>query len=437
MKTYNRATAAKHTRRAAGPLRAVALAGAITAAGLALAESSPYYVGVSQSFGHESNLLRLNNGAAVPAGYSKADTVSSTSLLAGINQPLGRQQLRGDLAVRANRYSDNDRFNNQSYTANLALDWATVNRLSGTLAGSASRSLSSFNRQEQQEILLDKNLEDTQTLDATVRLGVVTQYSLLAGFNHRDVRNSLQTDGVQARNFRQDSGSLGLRWQPSSLLTLGAGVRTTKGTYPKFLRQPDGSFLADDFTRNNLDLTADYQPTGQSTVSARISTGKTEYDRATKRDYSGVTGALTWGWQASGKLRINTSLTRDTGQESYVSTNTLNAGNTADYSRINTALRVGADWAATSKIAIAANVSSGQRDLVSSLPINGLVRDASGRERTTSFSVGARWAPTRSSLVGCNVNTDRTSGSSSDTNVLAVRNVKGNGINCYGQITLQ
>lgn len=417
------------------PLRAVAVVGALVAAGLALAESSPYYVGVSQNFGHESNLLRLNEGATAPAGYSKADTVSSTSLLAGIDQPFGRQRVRGDVALRAIRYSDNDVFNNQSYTANLVLDWETVNRLSGTLAGSANRSLSSFNRQDEQ-FLRDRNYEDSKTLDATVRLGLVTQYSLLAGFNHREVDNSLQLDSVQARNFRQDSASLGLRWQPSSLITLGVGLRASQGTYPKFLRQNNGNFLDDGYKRNEIDLTADYRPTGQSTIAARISSGKTSYDRATQRNFDGVTGSLTWGWGVTGKLRLNSSLLRETGQDSTVTSRLTNAP-TADYSRVSTTLRVAADWAATSKIAVNASVAAGQRDLVGSVPINGVIRNADGRERTTTFSVGARWAPTRNTLVGCNANTDRVSGSTSDNSVLALRNVKGNGISCYGQITLQ
>ncbi len=422
-------------RRLSTPLRAVGVASAITAAGLALAENSPYYVGVSQAFGHESNLLRLNDGATAPSGYSKSDTVSSTSLLAGINQPFGRQRVRGDVALRANRYSNNEVFNNESYSANLALDWETINRLSGTLAGSANRSLSSFDRQDE-AFLRDRNYEDAKLLDASVRLGLVTQYSLLASFNHRDVGNSLDQDSVQARNFRQNGGSLGVRWQPSSLITLGLGLRTAQGNYPKFLRQSDGSFLADDYKRNDIDLTADYRPTGQSTISTRISSGKTTYDRATQRNYDGVTGSLTWGWEVSGKLRLNTSLVRDTGQDSTI-TRTQNNSATADYSRVSTSLRVGADWAATSKIAVNAGVSASQRDLVGSVPVNGVIRNADGRERVTSFSVGARWAPTRSTLVGCNASTDRVSGSSSDNTVQALRNVKGNGINCYGQITLQ
>ena len=424
--------AAGPLKRLALRLRVVAVASVITAAGLALAASSPYYVGVSQTFGHESNLLRLNEAAAGPDGYSRSDTVASTALLAGIDQPFGRQRLRGDVALRANRYIDNDVFNNQSYTASVALDWATVNRLSGTLAGSANRALSSFNRQEV-GLLRDKNFEDTKTLDANVRLGVVTQYSLLASAGHRRVDNSLQLDRVQSRNFQQDTGSLGVRWQPSSLLSLGLGVRTTQGRYPQFQRLANGSFQADRFKRNDVDLTADYQASGASTVSARLSSGQTEYDLASQRNFSGVTGSLNWGWQASGKLRINTSLSRDTGQDSYA-VSVFNTPATADYSRVNTTLRVGADWAATSKIAITTSVVSSQRELVRSLPAQaGQTINDTGRERSTAFAVGARWAPTRSSLVGCNASTDRITGSG----VLATTNVKGTGINCYGQLTLQ
>ncbi len=418
-----------------GPLRSLAVAAALVATGLVVAENSPYYVGVSQSFGHESNLLRLNDGVSAPAGYSRADTVSSTALLAGIDQPWGRQRLRGDLALRMNRYSENDIFNNQSYNANLALDWATVNRLSGTLSTNLNRSLSSFNRQEQ-DFLRVKNFEDTRTVDASFQLGMVTQYSLLASFGHREVVNSLPEPGVQARNFRQDTASLGLRWQPSNLITLGVGLRASQGRYPKFLEQPGGGFLADEYTRTDFDLTADYRPTGLSTLSARLSSGRSEYDRATQRDFSGFTGSLNWTWQATGKVRFNTNLSRDTGQESTIG-NALSGSGPADYSRVNTALRVGADWAVTGKLSANASVSARQRDLVTSLPTQGSILDASGKEKFTSFSVGARWAPTRSSLVGCNANTDRINGSSSDISRLSVKNTKGGSFNCYGQITLQ
>jgi hypothetical protein len=266
-----------------------------------------------------------------------------------------------------------------------------------------------------------------------VQLGVVTQYSLLASAGHRQVVNSLDSPNVQSRNFSQDMASLGVRWQPSSLLTLGVGLRTTQGRYPKFQRLQDGSFQADRYKRNDIDLTTVYQASGASTINARLSSGKTDYDLASQRNFDGATGSLNWAWQATGKLRLNTTLSRDTGQDSYA-VSVFNTPATADYSRVNTTMRVGAEWAATSKIAATTSLSSSQRALVRSLPTPlGANTTDSGSERTTSFSVGARWAPTRSSLVGCNINSDRISGSG----LLAATNIKSNGFNCYGQLTLQ
>ncbi len=408
----------------------VGLASAMLAAGLAEAEGQPYYMGASQSFGHESNLLRLNDAATTPAGLSRADTLSSTALFAGIDQPISRQRLHGDLALRSNRYAKNDVYNNDSYTARLGWDWETVNRLSGTLSASASRSLASFNVQEV-GLLRQKNLEDSSSIDGTVRLGVVTQYTLVATAGHREVKNSLGLDAVQARNFQQDSASLGLRWQPRSALTLGVALRGTQGRYPKFRNLGNGSFEADRFKRQDVDLTANWAPSGPSKLDLRLSTGKTDYDLATQRNFSGVTGALTWRWQATGKVRLTTTLARDTGQDSYA-VSVLQAPATVDYSRVNTSLRLTGDWAATSKIAVNASVAHTDRQVVRSLPVGlGNLSD-SGRDRVQSLSLGARWAPTRSVLVGCNVGTDRTRGNGS----LAATHINNNSVSCYGQFTL-
>ena len=415
-------------------LTCTVLTAALMAAGAARAQTSPYYLGVAQSVGHESNLLRLNTGIN-PDGYSRSDTVSSTSLLAGVDQPIGRQRLRGDVALRTNRYSKNDIYNNQSYTANLGLDWETINRLSGKVSASANRSLLTFNNQQQSGLLSgllrERDYETTKTLDASAQVGVVTQYSLYAAAGYRQVDNSLNLPNVQTRNFRQQTLSAGVRWQPSSLLNLGVGLRGTTGRYPQYRHLGNGIYEADSFKRQDIDLTANWAPSGQSTINARLSTGKTDYDLDALRNYSGVTGALTWNWQTSGKLRLTTSLSRDTGQESYGVT-VFQTPASADYSRVNTTARLGADWSVSSKVSLNASLAHTDRDLtrnVSALP----GAASSGKERSEQFSIGARWAPLRSVLLGCNINNDSIRGSGD----YAATNIKSTGYSCYGQLMLQ
>jgi hypothetical protein len=423
--------------RVAPLLKPLAQALVVLFATAALAQTSPYYVGVSQSLTYDSNLLRLTDGANAPAGLSKSGTASTTSLIAGIDQPISRQRVFGNVALRSNNYAGNSLYNNQSWSGVAGVNWATVGNLSGTLSASANRALASFNQQEI-GLLNQKNFEDTRSLDATLNVGLVTQYSLTASLGRREVEQSLNLPSVQSRNFEQTSGSVGLQWKPSDRSSFGIAVRQSDGKYPQFRALPGGGFEADRYSRQDLDLTASLQPSGASTISARVSTGKIDYDLASQRNYSGLTGSLAWNWQATGKIRVNTLLSRETGQDSFAvvvfPTPGTSAPGTADYSRVNTSLNVNADYAATSKISVNAGVAFSNRDQTRTLPSNpNFNLNDSGAERATVFTLGARWAPVRNVLVGCSLSNERRKGSGN----LVTSNIKSNSVGCYGQVTLQ
>ena len=89
------------------------------------ATRSPYYIGASQAFTHDSNIFRVADECA-----ETADAVSTTALLAGIDQPFGRQRGFGNAHVRYNKYQDQSQLDNTSYRLAAGLDWETVERLS-------------------------------------------------------------------------------------------------------------------------------------------------------------------------------------------------------------------------------------------------------------------------------------------------------------------
>ena len=417
------------TRTARTVLGTAALLAACS--GEALAQSSPYYVGGAVTYSHDSNLLRLTSGAAAPADYSKADSVLSTALLAGMDQSFGRQRAFGNFTVRSNRYSSNSLYNNDSYAVSAGLDWSTAERLSGQVSANASRNLSSFNLQEI-GLLSKKNQESSQGLDATVRVGLVTEYSIEASGGHRAIKNSLDDARVQARNFTQDTASLGLRWRPSPDTIVGLGLRGTQGRYPKFRAVSATEFEADRFKRQDVDLSFWHRPSGVSTLDLRLSTGKTTYDLATQRNFSGLTGSLGWNWQASSKVSLSTRLSHDTGQDSYAVTTFFNQPGTADYSRVNTALRIKADYALSAKVGMNMAVAVSNRDIVRTLDDFFGPRDATGHERYTTVSLGARWLPHRSVQVGCDAGQETRKGSGALGSDLSA-----NTYSCFAQFTLQ
>ena len=385
----------------------------------ASAETSPYYIGVAQTLAHESNLIRLRDNQALPAGVSKSDTVSSTALVAGVDQPFGRQRLFGTANLSSNRYSRNNDFNSSGYALRLGLDWQTIERVSGRVAVSSDRTVRADVRDASDRFILRSNAENANQLDASVSVGLVTRLSADATLQQRDVRYSAAE--ASYREYKQRSASLGLRYKPGSTTTWGLGLRQTRWDYPNLLT---GLVDTNDRrTRNALDASLVWQPTGVSSYDVRLSSGKTEHRQFNGRDFSGVTGSLGWDWRPSGKLRFNTRLSRDTGQDADRVTTA--------YTRTTDTLRVAADYALSAKIGMNLSVSTYDRQLDGRGQV---VSGLTGREKGNSLALGARWAPVRSTVVGCNVSSDRLG---SNSNAALNDTFSATAFSCYGQFILQ
>jgi hypothetical protein len=383
------------------------------------AQTSPYYIGLAQTIAYNSNLISLRDNQALPAGLSKSDTVSSTALVAGIDQPFGRQRLFGTANLSSNRYSRNSEYNSSGYALRLGLDWQTIERISGRVAVASDRTVRADVRDASNQFILRSNAETANQLDASVSVGIVTRLSLEATLLRRDVRYS----AVQAafREYRQNGASFGLRYKPGSTVTWGLGLRQTRWDYPNLLA---GAVDTNDRrTRNDVDTSLVWQPTGVSTFDLRLSSGKTEHDQFNSRDFSGVTGSMGWEWQPSAKLRFNTRLARDSGQDADRVTTA--------YTRTTDTLRVAAEYALTAKIGLNGSVSAYDRLLSGRGQV---VTGLSGREKGNSLALGARWAPVRSTVVGCNVSNDRLG---SNNNAALSDTYSAATFSCYGQFVLQ
>ena len=401
----------------------------VISCGTALAQSSPYFIGLSQTLGYDSNLLRLGREEAAPDGFTKQDSSSTTTLLAGFNQGIGRQRVSANASLRDTRYDRNSVFNNQGYSLRGGLDWATVERLSGSVNYSANRSLQRFGTEEV-GFLREKNLETVQTLSTRASLGLVTQYSLEVSGGRTEVRNSLQQPSVQAREFEQDNAAIGLRWNPSNYTSLGLTVGVTRGRYPKFRTSTDG-FVADRFKRDDLAVNANHRFSGFSSVEVRISDGKTIYDLNSQRNFKGLTGYLGWTWQPTSKLVFVSSVTRDTGQESYA-TAVFTLPAIADYSRENTAMRITTDYNFSAKLTFTSSLVYYRNSIVRTIDNPFLPLEAEGREKVSQLSLGARWAPVRSALLGCDLSSQNRRAEGA-----LVTSLRGTTFSCYGQLTLQ
>ena len=431
---------APHQRPSASRLvtRGVALVATLVSsliAGPAAAATSPWYLGLVQSVGYESNLYRIADEQPLAPGLSRSDTLSTTSLIGGLDQTISRQRVYGSLNARANRFANNKGLDNTSYGLDLALDWETLERLSGTLRVAADQALNQFNNRNGigGQVETQKNIANTNLMDAKFRLGRQTKLSFEAGLGLRQRRYS--SANYKGAEFDEASASLGLRYRPSSLLDLGASIRQANVDYPFYRRTGVDSYQSDRLTRRYLDFSAHWEPSALNQLSVRVSPTRISHDSNTVGDFSGLTGSADWHLQASGKTQLTTSLSRDAGQSSNALSLGIFGPGVNDTSQLTTALRFKADHELTGKVSVSGSLAYARRrltDVVVALPQLTL-RTLDGTDNTATATLGARWAISRSGQLGCDVHNARRT--SSNEQLLTPFN--GYGFSCYGQLVLQ
>lgn len=376
---------------------------ALCTAGRAQADPNPYYIGSSVTVRHDSNVFRLPD--------SVGDTSYGLAVIGGIDQPIGRQRIYASGTVQETRFQDLKRLDHTNYSARAGVDWATVYNLSGTLSHTSSQSL--FNYGGNSTVNSDaKNLERRNESVASIRYGMASLFSLESSFTRRKL--SYSDAAFQFNALDQDAISVGLTYRPRAALTLGTALRYTKGE----------SRNERDFTRRDIDLTANWVPSGLSSVNARISYGKRkESSGQSAFDFTGATGQLRWRYQPTGKLTFITQFNRDTGDESGF-INGQGAGTFGDESRRTNALSVATTYTLSSKIRVDLNLYANRRSLVQG--------PFSGRDSLRNASLAATYAPWRNVSLSCNVSRDSRTASGQVS-----FDYGNNSVSCSAQVTLQ
>ena len=366
-------------------------------------DPNPYYIGGSASVAHDTNVYRLPRATA--------DTSYTAGLLGGFDQSIGRQRIYASGTVQETRFQDLKQLDHTNYSVNAGIDWATIYDLSGTLSQTSSQSLYNYGGTNTVQTSA-KNLERRNETVARLRYGTYSLLSVDTSYTHR---NQNYSDPAYRFNaLKQDAVSVGLTYRPKESLSLGTALRFTRGKYQ----------IRRDFDRKDIDLTANWVPTGRSSVNARLSYGqRTARNGVSAFDFNGTTGQLMWTYKPTGKLSFVTTFNRDSGAESGF-INGQQIGTFGDDSRLTNALSVNTSYAATSKIRLDLNLYANRRSLVF-----GAFR---GNDSVRSATLAATYAPLRNLSLSCNAGRDSRSASGQVS--FAYGN---NSVSCSAQITLQ
>ena len=403
-----------------------ALIGLALSAG-ACAQSSPYYIGANQAFGYRSNLYS-----------SETDPLSSamsiTSLVFGVDQPIGRQRFYASGNVGYNYFFEPDArvLNNTSYSLNMGLDWATVERLSGTARVIANQSLVYYAIAGAAPNVNERNIQNTGEAELNGRYGITPRVGLEAGYTYRTV--SFSDPGYAYQEYRSNIGRLGLSYGGDGQLTVGLGLRYNWTDYPNYPQPFPSTTLGDDSLGKNIDFTARWVATGQSTLDLRLSMSDIAYTYNTLNDFNGFNGGLGWTWQPTGKIRTRLDLN---GAPSYTANFYGFSGGAirVNNSRFARTIRYSATYLATGKTTFNGIIRLSKDSLSQTDQASGNTQY--GSDLYSTVGLGVTYAPTRNSQLACNVDYQRRT--ASDNAVLYGMSYPYSGTNfqCSGQLVLQ
>ena len=416
------------------PLLANSLAAiiAFSLAGAASAdEPNPYYIGASQALSYQTNVY-ASQFNPVNSG------ISTTSLVGGFDQPIGRQRVFASGNVGYNYYTDSAAkiLNNTAYGLNAGLDWETIERLSGTVRLTANQSLANYNTSSAPTVP-QKNIQNLEQAVLTAKYGITPQWSLDGGYAFHKVDYSAPSYAYQ--EFTQNGVSLGVRYGQGSVLSLGLAYRANRAEFPHYrvntgpATSGSDPYIADHSNGRYVDFTAVWIPNGLSTLDVRLSLSDITYDINQAADFNGLTGELGWNYQVTGKLSTRLSFLVAPGTSATFFAFSTSGPISVQNSTLSKILQYSATYSMTAKTTLTVSLGLVQNRYGKTTPSGTLY----GTDLTPTVNLGFTYAPTRNSLLGCNAQYLRRS-ASQQAEALGQSYPYSSGMfTCTGQILLQ
>jgi len=395
-------------------------------------EPNPFYIGASQALTYDSNVYRVPSG---PSG-----SYSSTTVAGGIDQLISRQRVYATGSVSYNKYFDQSSLDNTSYVANAGWDWATLERLSGTLNVNLSQSLASLNNNSGSLLLVTTNILNANQASASVRIGGDGMLSLQGWYAYSSVRYSAPQ--YLSSQSSGTSGSIGIYNRPHVDIRLGLAARLTRSVSPFAIAldtPPDAPQQYESNTENgrNVDLTADWRTSAQTQVNTRLSWTTQTSTASGGNIFSGLTGAFSANYAPTAKLSFSASASRDAGANgsffNFVGTDpSAPVSGLSNNSRVSALLSLFGAYAATSKITISSSLAYNRSKLVNSLTAGDFNSSDGYIDNYASAALGASYAIARNVQLSCNL-----AYTSSNVSGDAGYSYTANTVSCLAQVTLR
>jgi hypothetical protein len=290
----------------------------------------------SVDYEHNSNIF------AVPAGdpllvaqgdLTRGDTIGTYQAGVAVNGAWGLQKLIANFEGREIRYSHYTDLNHTEYLGDVNFQWSLGQLFDGNFDVRRDHRMALFMNRESTALEVDTIQDET----ANINFKISSDFRLEAGYLNHDAKTPLQ--GFEDSELKENTESLALRYTGVKNLSYGLQISQLNGQFVN-------SITPSKYKQDNIDLVFGYGAQGSiSQLSGSVGYSKREYD-GSDASTSGITGSIAYARQVTAKTAIKAELRR------AINIYVVGGGTETD-----TSASLGATWAATGLITVAANTA--------------------------------------------------------------------------------
>ncbi len=262
---------------------------------------------VSASASYDDNLFRLaskSDALAILGSDKMSDRFYRTDAGINVDWAISRQHLLLELNLNQNDFDHFSFLNNDGYAYKIGWEWQIGNHLAGLLSLREDRSMAGFS--EIQNPVL--NLRTRTSKLASLNWDFHPRWRLRALREETDFSNS--DISYRASDRSELAYEVGIQYATPKGSRIGLSMRQTDSAYDA--RDAFSLFFFGNTNRQReLALDGTWDLTGKTRIQARIAKVEREYEEAPERNFDGWAGSANINWQATGKLSLVASATRN------------------------------------------------------------------------------------------------------------------------------
>lgn len=352
-----------------------------------------FLVGVT--YRQDDNLFRLApNVAPLPVlgKDTKADKVRISYFGLRLDKTYSQQRFKLDTTLTNYRYQTYGRLNFDARDISGKWLWHLTQKLSGTLSADRQQTQSNF---ADTRNFASSGTRTTENRRFDADWWLAGSWHLVGGVAEYRQRNSQAF--VAEDSYRYRSGETGVRYVSEALNSLTLLRRQGQGKYED--RTLNAPLLLDTgFDQDETEVRFNWQLTGKSNLTARVTDLDRKHQHFAARDFSGRAGKVDYTWTPSGQVQLALSAGRDI--SSWQTTGVTNYGNASYY--VSDSLAFAPTWQLSAHTTLRGRYERIQRDYLGSTNPGLLAR----QDQMRTAMIGVDWAPTRAFSLSASVQRD-------------------------------